>query len=198
MTIQSVEPVAEHLFQYMVASGDMYFAETEQRDILVSRDQHGHMQIWGQDASGDPCTRVTLCQVLLEYGMYCCASRNQVEARGLMQEFGRELGYQTAAYLKANAHLLKSGHRAVRALEQIFGTLGARSSTEYSGHTARLVVRDCPVENTAKCCGLTDVELAHDGMQALCKAVVADLSPETVVGMPSEIGPEFVISLAPV
>jgi len=197
MTIQSLGPASEHLYQYMVASADMYYAEMEQRDILVSDDRHGHLQMWGQDTSGDPATKVGLCQVLLEYGLYCCCSRNETEARIQMEKFGEEIGHQTARYLKANPHLLGAGHPAVRAVEQVLGSLGAHTSAKITKSSARIVVTECPVENTAKCCGLTDIELAHCGMNALCRALVADISPKTILGMSPEIGPEFILSLTP-
>ncbi len=60
MTIESFLPSEVHAFRYLVASADMYYAEQQQRDVLVGRDQRGHVSIWGVDPAGDPSARIDL------------------------------------------------------------------------------------------------------------------------------------------
>ena len=106
MITKPYEPSTLRLFQYVVASADMYYAEQEQRDVFLGRDDAGHIRIWGQTANGGPSTRIGLCRVFLEYGLYCSSWCSRAEANYHMQNFGDRLGHRLAKYLQANPALL--------------------------------------------------------------------------------------------
>jgi hypothetical protein len=112
-----------------------------------------------------------------------------------MQNFGERLGHAVAQYLKENPPLLAGENPAVRALEDVFETIGACFSAEYSGVEVRFMVTDCPLENTSKRSGLPNVELAHHGINAMCRSLILDINPDVTVNASSDIRPEFVLTI---
>ena len=181
MTTQPYEPPAIQLFRYTVASADMFYAEEEQRDILLGKDDYGHIRIWGATTNGAPPTRIGLCRVFLEYALYLSSWCAPAEADFHMQDFGERLGHGLARYLQDNPVLLEPNDPTVRALEQIFQSIGADFSEEYLERGVRFLVSHCPVEEAAKRSGLTHVELARHGVNALCRTLILDTDPSLTV-----------------
>ena len=195
MTTKYFEPSAVHLFRYVVASADMYYSEVEERDVFIGKNENSNFSIWGETADGCPSNKINLCEIFLEYGLYCCSWCSMDERLYHMQNFGERLGHTVAQYLQENHHLLIGENPAVRALEQVFGTIGACFSAEYSEAGVRFMVTDCPLENAAKRSGLPNIELAHHGINAMCRSLILDINPGVTVNTSSEIRPEFILTI---
>jgi hypothetical protein len=195
MATKYIESSAVHLFRYMLASADMYYSEVEERDVFIGNDENGAFSIWGETAEGGPATKISLCEVFLEYGLYCCSWCSLGERLYHMQNFGERLGHAVSRYLQENPTLLAGGDRAVRALEDVFGAIGACFAAEYAQDEIRFTVTDCPLENTARHSGLANLELAHHGINAMCRSLIIDLDPGATVNASSEIRPGFILTI---
>lgn len=187
---ESVRPSVVNLYRYAVASRDMYYAEEEQRDVLLGRDEAGHIRLWGA-SSGGSASRIGLCRVFLEYGMYCESWCGQAESLYHMQDFGERLGHAVAAYLQENPDLLEADDPTFRALEHVFWAAGAAYSEEHIESGVRFLISHCPVEQAAKRSGLSGIELARHGINALCRTLVNDMNPHAVVLTAPDSVPEF-------
>lgn len=183
------------LFQYVVASADMYYAEQEQRDVFLGRDDYGHIRIWGQTANGGPSTRIGLCRVFLEYGLYCSSWCSRAEAQYHMRNFGERLGHALARYLLDKPALLASDDPTVRALEYVFDGLDASFSEDHIEAGVRFLVTYCPVEDAANRSGLPNVELAHHGINAMCRRLILDVNPHLVVKTLPDTSPKFMFTI---
>ncbi len=195
MTIRNFEPHTVRLCQYVIASADMYYTELEQRDVFLKHDGRGNIHIWGEIVGRGPSTKVDLCEIFLEYGLYCCSWCSMAEALYHMQDFGEQLGCSLAKYLTENSHLLTSPDPTVRALEHIFETMGACFSTEHSGSGTQLVVTDCPLEKTAERSGLRTIELAHHGINAMCRSLIRAMNPNLDLAISAPDSPEFIFTI---
>ncbi len=195
MTREEFELPAVHLFRYVVASADMYYAEEQQRDVLLGRDARGHIRIWGVTHDGDPSSRIHLAQVFLEYALYCCAWCGPDEALFHMQDLGQHLGHRLAAYLQDNPALLAADDPMLRALQQVSGTFGADCIEQHLDSGVRFLVSHCELEDVARSSGLCHLELAHHGINALCRTLILDMSPQSVVATAPDSLPEFMFTV---
>jgi hypothetical protein len=195
MTTKHFEQEGALLFHYVIASADMYYAEEGQCDVLLGSDKDGRIHIWGQTDKADPSTRIELCQVFLEYGLYCSAWCTAIEAHCLMQNFGERLGHALAKYLQDSPALFASDNPALYALEQVFESIGVRYSVESLAGGVRFLVTQCPVENAAHRSGMSHVELARYGINALCRSLVSDINPHLIVETSPENLPEFMFTM---
>ena len=195
MTNKYFEPSAVHLFRYKVASADMYYSEVEERDVFIGKNENGKFSIWGETADGRPSSRINLCEIFLEYGLYCCSWCSMDESLYHMQNFGERLGHTIAQYLIENPLLLMGENPAVCALEQVFETIGACFSVEYSESDVRFMVTNCPLESAAKHSGLSNIELARHGINAMCRSLILDINPNVTVGASAETRAEFILMI---
>lgn len=195
MVVPLSEPSAIQLLQYSVASGDMYYAELERRDVMLGKDNAGHIRIWGETANGNPSAKIGLCRVFLEYGMYCASWCGAAEARYHMQNFGERLGRQLATYLQNNPDLLAHDDPTLRALEQIFGAIGAAFTEDHIEAGVRFLVSHCPVEEAAKRSGLSQVELARHGVNAMCRRLLLEMNPGVIVITAPDSRAEFMFTI---
>ncbi len=178
MTLPRFDPSAVELFHYSML---------QQRDIFIGKDEDGRMRIWGQTANGGPSTRIELCQVFLEYALYCGSSFGEKEAQYQMQFFGESIGRRLSDFLKQNPMLMPSKNQALGALECLFGTIQAEFFEDYVESGARFVVTNCPLEEAAEKSGLPNSELARHGVNALCQALCRGVNPKvTVSSEPSQ------------
>jgi hypothetical protein len=196
MISQYLDATAIHVFRYALASADMYYSEVEQRDVFLGRDGQGKFGIWGETARAGPSTKVDLCEVFLEYAMYCCSWCNMAERQYLMQDFGERLGHTLARYLKQNPALLESTNPAIRGLEIVFETAGACFSSQPTEEGVCFRVTECPLEDTSKSSGLPNVELALHGINSMCRSVILDINPDAAVNVSSDMPPVFMIAFA--
>ncbi len=172
MTLPRFDPSAVELFHYSML---------QHRDIFIGKDEDGRMRIWGQTANGGPSTRIELCQVFLEYALYCASSFGAEEAKYQMQFFGEAIGRRLSDFLKQNPILLPSKNAALGALECLFGTIQAEFFEDYAESGARFVVTDCPLEDAAERTGLPNSELARQGVNAMCRSLCTGVNPKVIV-----------------
>ncbi len=195
MTIEEFSPSGVRLFRYLVASADMYYAEQQQRDVLLGRDPRGHVRIWGMDPDGGPSSSIELCQVFLEYALYCSTWCAADEALFHMQDFGETLGRGLADYLHANPDLLARDDPLLRALQQVFDGMGADCIELHLESGVRFLASHCQLEEAAERSGLCHRDLAHHGISALCRALILSLDPRLLVESAPDTIPEFVFTV---
>ena len=185
----------EHLCRYAIASADMYYTELGERDVVLKSDEQGNFHIWGEPVGGNASTAIELCQVFLEYAMYCCAGCNPDEALYYMEGFAEHIGCSIGKFLKENICLFKSDNPTSCALEHLFQTMNARISIEFSGSKERFIVTDCPLESAAEHSGLWNIELAHHGINTMCQSMVQAINPEVTLKTSPNIHPEFAFTI---
>ncbi len=195
MAVSGADARAAKLCQYSVASGDMYFAELEQRDVLVGQDNAGHIRIWGQQASSASSARIGLCRILLESALYYSSWCNASEARYHMENFGERLGRGLAAYMKANPELVSQDDPTIRALEQIFTAIGAEFAEDHLDAGVRFLVSHCPIEDAARRSGLPYGELGRHGLNAMCRRLIYEMNPGWIVVTAMDSQPELMFTL---
>ncbi len=195
MTSSEHQLPAVHLFRYMVASGDMYYTEEQERDVMLGRDARGHIRIWGVTSDGDSSSGIHLSQVFLEYALYCCAWCGPDEALFHMQDLGERLGHRLATYLRDNPPLLAADDPMLCALEQVFDTIGACCIEEQIESGVRFLVSHCELEDVARLSGLCNLELARHGINALCRTLILDMSPRSDVFTAPDSLPEFMFTV---
>ena len=178
MTLPRFDPSAVELFHYSML---------QQREIFIGKDESGRMRIWAQTANGGTSTRIELCQVFLEYALYCASSFGEKEALYQMQFFGEGIGRRLSDFLRQNPTLMPSKNAALGALECLFGTIQAEFFEDYAESGARFVVTNCPLEEAADRSGLPNVELARHGVNAMCRSLCQGVSPKSTVNtLPSD------------
>ena len=193
------DPCATRLFRYPIASADMYYCEVNQRDVYVSDDPEDGLRIWGEIPGGGPVTAIDLCQIFLEYAMYCQTWRDQSQAHRQMTDFGESLGEALAKYLKANAPVDLVTNPGACALECVLESMGANFTVEQVDAELRFAVASCPLREAARRTGLMEVELAQCGIDALCQSLIRAIDPDLMVYIPPERQVNYTLSvMAPV
>ncbi len=195
MMTQVSERRATRLYRYPIASGDMYYAEVEQRDVCVYDDPVEGLRIWGEIPDVGSVTAVNLCQVFLEYAMYCQTWRSPAQAYYNMQLFGEHLGEALARYLKDNVPTGTVANLGACALECVLESMNAHFTVEQISSELRFIVAGCPLEETAEQIGLKEVELAHYGINTLCQSLVYAIDPDLVVHAPLETRADHIFSV---
>src|SRR3989304_633566 len=99
LTQTSNSPVAR-LGRYTIASADMYYSEMGQRDICVCDDPEKGLRIWGEMPVGGDATSVDLCQIFLEYALFCQAAGDAEQSNNEMRALGERLGGMLGEYIK--------------------------------------------------------------------------------------------------
>ncbi len=195
MTIEELMSPVVHLSRYLVASADMYYTEEQQRDIFLGRDRRGHVRIWAFPTEGSSSSALDLCEILLEQAMYCCTWCSRDEAHFHMDVFGDSIGRQLAHYLQANPDLLLPDDPLLRALQQVFSTIGADCTEEHIECGVQFLVSQSEFEELAHRLGLSHLELARHGMNALCRALIRDLNPGVAVESGPDTLPTFCLTV---
>ncbi len=196
MKTQPAEAHVTHLFRYVIASADMYYAEEEQRDIFLGCDEQGNFRIWGEITDEGPSTTIDLFEIFLEYALYCGSWSCAEESLYHMQDFGECLGRALAKYIKSAIPPSTPKNMAVQALKHILKTMDGYPSIENGGNEVRFIVPDFPLEKAAEHCGLRNVELAHYGLNAMCQSLIKGLNPHLTLSASSETRPEFIFTIS--
>jgi hypothetical protein len=195
MTIQSGEPHVTHLLSYVLASADMYYTEMERRDVFLSCDEQGNFCMWGKTADGEPSTKIDLFQIFLEYALYCCSWASAEDTLCNMQGFGECLGRSLAKQLENNSLPSTSRRSASQILKYLFETVDTHPFVENVGAGVRVIVTDYPLEKAAKRSGIWNVELAHSGINAMCRSLMRCLHPGFAVSSSSDAHSEFTFTI---
>ena len=197
-----VMPVSEQritrLCRYCIASADMYYCEVNQREVCVCDDPAKGLRIWGEIAGEGAITAVDLCQIFLEYAMYCQTWRDLSQGYCAMQKFGECLGVALARYVQDNVPIGRAANPGAYALECVLKSMNTRFTIEQVGPELHFVVTGgCQVQETAERTRLMEVELAHYGINALCQSLIKAIDPNLVVHAPLDARADHIFSVTP-
>lgn len=170
--------------RYPIASTDMYYSEVGQRDVFVRDDLLHGFQIWGELNGGGEETAISLCEIFLEYAMFCQTGYDEANAYGCMESFGSGLGQAAAIYMVDHIIVEGLSNPGVCALECVLETLHVNFTVHQIGPELRFILCDCPFDKTAGQTGLPQSELAHVGLNAMCQGLLQVIQPELPVASP--------------
>ena len=170
--------------RYPIASTDMYYNEVGQRDVYAYDDIVHGFQIWGELTGAGEQTAISLCEIFLEYAMFCQTGHEENQSYALMESFGTGLGQAVAMYLLDNIFLDGFPNPGVCALECVLETLRVDFTIHQIGPELRFIICDCPFDKTAGQTGLPQSELAHVGLNAMCQGLLKVIQPELPVASP--------------
>jgi hypothetical protein len=170
--------------RYPIASTDMYYNEVGQRDVYACDDLLHGFQIWGELTGAGEQTVISLCEIFLEYAMFCQTGFEENHSYALMESFGSGLGQAVAMYMLDNIFLDAFPNPGVCALECVLETLRVDFTIHQIGPELRFIICDCPFEKTAGQTGLPQSELAHAGLNAMCQGLLKIIQPELPVASP--------------
>jgi hypothetical protein len=170
--------------RYPIASADMYYNEVGQRDVYAFDDLVHGFQIWGELTGAGEQTTISLCEIFLEYAMFCQTGFDENQSYALMESFGSGLGQAVAMYMLDNIFLDGFPNPGVCALECVLETLRVDFTIHQIGPELRFIICDCPFDRTAGQTGLPQSELAHTGLNAMCQGLLKIIQPELPVESP--------------
>jgi hypothetical protein len=180
----SIQTKPTLICRYPIASTDMYYNEIGQRDVYAHDDLVHGFQIWGELTGAGDQTAITLCEIFLEYAMFCQTGFDEGQSYALMESFGSGLGQAVAMYMLDNIFLDGFPNPGVCALECVLETLRVDFTIHQIGPELRFIICDCPFDKTAGQTGLPQSELAHAGLNALCQGLLKIIQPELPVASP--------------
>jgi hypothetical protein len=170
--------------RYPIASSDMYYNEVGQRDVFACDDLVHGFQIWGELTGAGEQTSISLCEIFLEYAMFCQTGFDDSQSYALMESFGSGMGQAAAMYMLDNIFLDGFPNPGVCALECVLETLRVDFTIHQIGPELRFIICDCPFDKTAGQTGLPQTELAHVGLNAMCQGLLKIIQPELPVASP--------------
>jgi hypothetical protein len=162
----------------------MYYNEVGQRDVYAFDDLVHGFQIWGEMTGAGEQTSISLCEIFLEYAMFCQTGFDESQSYALMESFGSGLGQAVAMYMLDNIFLNGFPNPGVCALECVLETLRVDFTIHQIGPELRFIICDCPFDKTAGQTGLPQSELAHVGLNAMCQGLLKIIQPELPVASP--------------
>jgi hypothetical protein len=170
--------------RYPIATSDLYYTEAGQRDVYVRDDTLHGFQIWGELSGAGEETAIPLCEIFLEYAMFCQTGFEESQGYALMESFGSGLGQAVAIYMQDDTFLNGFPNPGVCALECVLETLRVDFTIHQIGPELRFIICDCPFDRTASQTGLPQSELAHVGLNAMCQGLLKVIQPELPVASP--------------
>jgi hypothetical protein len=179
-----IQTKATLICRYPIASSDMYYNEVGQREVYVCDDLLHGFQIWGELSGAGEVSGISLCEIFLEYAMFCQTGYDEVQAYALMESFGSGMGQAVAIYMLDNIFLNGFPNPGICALECVLETLKVNFTIHQIGPELRFIICDCPFEKTASQTGLPQSELAHVGLNAMCQGLLKVIQPELPVASP--------------
>jgi hypothetical protein len=194
MTVSSERSITR-LYRYSIASADMYYCEVNQRDVCVCVDPEKGLRIWGEIPGERAVTAVGLCQIFLEYAMYCQTWRDGSQAGCNMRGFGECLGAGLARYIQDNIPMEQTAKPGAYALKYVLESMNAHFTVEQAGSELRFIVDGCQLQATADHTGLREVDLAHQGISALCQSLIHVIDSDLVVHVPLDAHADHIFSV---
>lgn len=186
-----IQTQSTRICRYTIASSDMYFSELEQRDVYVQDHPENGFQIWAEIPGGGAATAVHLCQVFLEYAMYCQVWGNLDEAIYNMQEFGNLLGFSIAKFMQKHPPVETSACKGACALMCVLESMDVKLYVEHIGSEIHFIFADCPLAEVAERTGLRETDLALYGVNAMCQSLINIIDPHLDLHVPQNINQEF-------
>lgn len=183
LTQTSNSPVAR-LGRYTIASADMYYSEMGQREICVCDDPEKGLRIWGEMPAGGEAASVDLCQIFLEYALYCQTARDAEQSYNEMRSFGERLGGMLVEYIKGTPLWKATADPGACALECVLEAIHAHLSIEHIGPELRFIVAGCPLLDASERTGLREIELAQFGFNVMCQSLIHAIDPHLLLHVP--------------
>jgi len=184
MANQVLSLPVRRLGKYLIASADMYYSEEAQRDVCVYDDPEQGFRIWGETPNGGAATSINLCQIFLEYGLFCQTLQDADRSYREMRSFGESLGSKLAGYIKDLPGLQDTPDPGACALEIILEAIHAHLTIEHMGPEMRFIVAGCPLLDASKHTGLTEIELAQFGFNVMCQRLIQLIDPQELLYIP--------------
>ncbi len=179
---------------FVIASADMFYSGTNERDIYIQDDPQKGFRIWGE-VPGGGIAAADLGEVLLELAMTCAAEATLPQAYRRMDMFGKKLGEALAVHIVRSTPAESSLNRAACALECVLESLGVQFVVEQVGDDLSYTLEHCPLCEKSDRTGITQVELAHHGLNALCYSLIHALDPEMKVRLPRKPGADRIFAM---
>jgi hypothetical protein len=195
MTEELIQPRVSRIYRYLIASSDMYYTELEQRDIFVQDDPDKGFEIWGEIAGAGKTTSIGLCQMFLEYGMYCRSWGSLSESTFHMRTFGENIGTALANFIQETPPAEMDQNPGICTLMCLWESLKIQFTVEHVGSEMHFLFANCPLEEIARQTGMLDVDLALYGVNALCQTLIHTIDPYLEILTPLESRPDFVFSV---
>lgn len=195
METQTTEQQVNRLYRYFLASADTYYAAVGERDVCVSINPQGELRIWGEMHGAGTNSAINLCEVFLEYGMYCHTWKDSQEATNVMRGFGEFIGDSLANYMKTNIKFDSTKNPGACALECILESINAQINIEQVGPDLSFIIADCPIQEVAQRTGLRDVELAYYGFNVMVQSLLHSIDPGISLNLPSNASSKQVYSI---
>lgn len=184
MIDQVSTPALRRIGKYSLASADMFYSEEGQREICVYDDPGQGLRIWGETPLGGAATSIDLCQVFLEYALFCQAQGDHEGSHKAMRSFGESLGVKLADYIKGTPVYSSAADPGACALESILEAIHANLTIEHIGPELRFIVAGCPLLNASESSGLHEIELAQYGFNVMCQSLIQAVDPHLLLHMP--------------
>ncbi len=195
MNTHALQSRQKRLYRYAIACSDIYYTELEQRDVFACNDPSRGFRIWGEIASIGPASSVGLCQMFLEYAMYCRSWGTPAEAMYNIKDFGEQLGIALANFLKENPPADMHQNPGACALICLLESLNVQLTVEQAGPELHFIFAECPLEEVARRTGLRDVDLALYGVNSMVQSLVHHIDEHILVQTPSEASASPVFSI---
>lgn len=167
-----------HIYSYQISSADVYYTELEQRDIFVWEDPVNGYRIWAQVHGQGAESRIDLCQIMLEYSLYLRSWCNEDESAWNMQSFGSHLGHLMACQFRENPPTVLLSNPGACALICILESMHFQIGVEKKGNELCFNLATAPMEEAVAEVGEKGVELARQGIQAMCRGLVEEVEPQ--------------------
>jgi formate transporter len=184
MVDQTSNPSIKKISQYNIASADMYYSEMGQREIYVYDDPGEGLRIWGEMPMEGTATSIDLCQILLEYALFCRTAREAEQSYEDMNSFCGRLGKSLADYLKETIPFKSASDPGACALESVLDAIHAHLDIEHIGPELRFIVAGCPLLDVSKQSGLREIELAQYGFNVICQSLIETIDPHLLLYAP--------------
>jgi hypothetical protein len=178
------EPRRLPLFNYVIASADMFYSEVNERTIYIDDDGEGRLRISAETPTVGSASSVDLGNILLEYALTCKAQGDLAKAYRQIDAFGKHLGEKVAIEVIRSMPAEMPIRQAACALECILGSLNVPFSLEETDEELRYNLDLCPLCEVSEKTGLSEVELGHHGLSALCRGFIKALGSELGIRLP--------------
>lgn len=167
-----------HIYSYQVSSAEMYYAELEQRDIFVWDDPVIGYRIWAQVHGQGEESRIDLCQIMLEYSAYLRSWCDKDESTWNMENFGMHLGHLMAEQFRENPPGVQPVNPGACALSCLLESMHFQIGMEKAGNALCFNLATAPMDEAIAEVGEKGVELARQGIQAICRGLVQEVEPQ--------------------
>lgn len=198
MVARPIEYQASKILSYIVASSDLYYEESNRREVFIQTDDGTCFRVWAEIVELGEISAANLCEVFLEYSLNCRTHADQPARLQCMREFSEIFGQRLAQFIKSRlCPPVVRSDVPFCAMSCILDSMQVNFTVAESQDELRFVLDRYPLQSASLQSGLSDVELAHLGVAALCDSVMRTLDPRLSVHVPQTSAEEhiFIVNL---